>query len=95
MSRKRTAGAQRDGDAADNWAPGPAPAQKMHVEKGAGRVLVGPKKLKSGYARIVSNRDGSGRIESFNPASGTWCPAPESVSFTEVWCAPPAGVNIF
>ena len=66
----------------------------MRVAKDAGRVLVGPKKLTSGYARIVANRDGSGRIESFDPVSSTWCPAPENLSFTEVWSAPPAGINI-
>jgi hypothetical protein len=72
----------------------PATAQRMRVEKEAGRVLVGPKKLKSGYARIVSNRDGSGRIESFDLVSRTWRAAPESLTFTEVWGAPPAGIVI-
>ena len=65
-------------------------AQIMHVVNGPGRVLVGPKKLQSYYARIVSLKDGSGRIEKFDPASGTWFPAPESVTFSDVWSAPSA-----
>lgn len=65
-------------------------AKRMLVEKHPGRVLVGPKKLQQGYARIVSGRDGSGRIESFDPVSRTWIPAPETITFSEVWSAPPA-----
>jgi len=54
----------------------------------AGRVLVGPKKLGAGYARIVSEKDGSGRIESFNLVSREWFQAPDSVTFADVWSAP-------
>ncbi|MDH5534095.1 MAG: hypothetical protein OEZ08_00795 [Betaproteobacteria bacterium] len=54
----------------------------------AGRVLIGPKKLGAGYARIVSERDGSGRIESFNLVSKKWFQAPDSVTFADVWSAP-------
>jgi hypothetical protein len=53
-----------------------------------GRVLLGPKKIRGGYARIVSQKDGSGCIESFNLATRTWARAPESVTFGEVWSAP-------
>jgi len=60
----------------------------MHIENAVGRVLVGPKKLRDGYARIVSQKDGSGRIEKLDVASGTWCEAHESVTFSEVWSAP-------
>lgn len=60
-----------------------------HVEHAAGRVVIGPKKLRNGYARIVSRKDGSGRIEKFDTASRTWFEAPESVTFAEVWSAPP------
>jgi hypothetical protein len=63
-------------------------AQKMRAENVAGRVLVGPKKLRDGYARIVSQKDGSGRIEKLDVASGTWSEAHESVTFSEVWSAP-------
>jgi len=51
-------------------------------------LLVGPKKLRSCYARIVSQKDGSGRIEKFDLVSGTWFEAHESVTFSEVWSAP-------
>jgi hypothetical protein len=63
-------------------------AQLMHVDNVAGRVLVGPKKLRSCYARIVSQKDGSGRIEKFDLVSGTWFEAHESITFSEVWSAP-------
>ena len=67
-------------------------AQMMHVETTPGRVLVGPKKLGSGYVRIISLKDGSGRIEKLDPKAGAWLPAPESVTFAEVWSAPPASM---
>ena len=54
----------------------------------AGRVLLGPKAVHGGYARIVAQKDGSGCIESFNPVSRTWFAAPLSVTFAEVWGAP-------
>jgi hypothetical protein len=63
-------------------------AQLMHVDNVAGRVLVGPKKLRSCYVRIVSLKDGSGRIEKFDLVSRTWFEAPESITFSEVWSAP-------
>lgn len=65
-------------------------AQMMHVETTPGRVLVGPKKLGTGYVRIVSLKDGTGRIEKLDLKSGVWLQAPESVTFGEVWGAPPA-----
>jgi hypothetical protein len=63
-------------------------AQMMRVVTGPGRVLVGPKMLGSSYARIVSQRDGSGLIERFDPRSRSWLPAPESVTFSDIWSAP-------
>lgn len=63
-------------------------AQMMHVETLPGRVLVGPKKLRTSYVRIVAQRDGSGRIERYDVASSNWSLAPESVTFSEVWNAP-------
>ncbi len=65
-------------------------AQMMHVETAPGRVLVGPKKLGGGYVRIISLKDGTGRIEKLDLKAGAWLPAPESVTFSEVWSAPPA-----
>ncbi|MBI3042610.1 MAG: hypothetical protein HYY78_07260 [Betaproteobacteria bacterium] len=62
----------------------------MHVETVPGRVLVGPKKLRNSYVRIVSLKDGSGRIEKLDLPSGAWLQAPESVTFSEVWSAPSA-----
>jgi len=62
----------------------------MHVANGPGRVVIGPKRLRSCYARIVSLKDGSGRIETYNHRSGTWIPAHESITFSEVWSAPSA-----
>ncbi len=65
-------------------------AQMMRVESSPGRVVMGPKKLRTCYARIVSLKDGSGCIERYDPRSGTWSPAYESITFSEVWSAPPA-----
>ena len=64
--------------------------QMMHVASGPGRVVIGPKRLRSCYARIVSLKDGSGRIKTYNQRSGTWIPAHESITFSEVWSAPSA-----
>ena len=62
----------------------------MRVVSGPGRVVMGPKKLRTCYARIVSLKDGSGLIETYNPRSGSWIPAHESITFSEVWSAPSA-----
>jgi hypothetical protein len=56
----------------------------------AGRVLLGPKKVQAGYARIVALKDGSGCIECFDLVSKTWLLAPQSLTFDEVWGAPVA-----
>jgi hypothetical protein len=68
-------------------------AQRMRAENVAGRVVVGPKKLRNGYARIVSQKDGSGRIEKLDTATGTWRDADEGITFSEVWSAPAAPVS--
>jgi hypothetical protein len=60
----------------------------------AGRVVMGPKKLGAGYARIVSRKDGSGQIESFNLASRRWSEATDNVSFADVWSAPAAPADM-
>jgi hypothetical protein len=70
--------------------PGPLKAQMMRVEIGPGRVVMGPKKLASCYARIVSMKDGSGCIERYDPKSRVWIPAAESITFSEIWSAPAA-----
>jgi hypothetical protein len=56
--------------------------------KYAGRVLLGPCKVRQDYYRLVSEKGGSGRIESYDLASRTWSEAPESITFDEVWRAP-------
>lgn len=63
-------------------------AQMMHVESTPGRVLVGPKKLRNSFVRIISLKDGTGRIEKLDRESGNWLEAPESVTFGDVWSAP-------
>ena len=63
-------------------------AQIMRVESGPGRVVMGPKKLRGCYARIVSLKDGSGCIERYDPGSRSWTPANESITFGEIWSAP-------
>lgn len=59
-----------------------------------GRVVVGPRQVNGGFARIVAHKDGSGRLESYNPKSGTWLPAPESMTFSEIWSAPPVSAAL-
>lgn len=53
----------------------------------AGRVLLGPKQVSVGYARIVALKDGSGCIECYDQMTGAWSPAPPSLTFNEVWTA--------
>jgi hypothetical protein len=65
-------------------------AQIMRVLTGPGRVVMGPKRLRSCIARIVSLKDGSGAIECYDPRSGAWIPAHETITFSEIWSAPSA-----
>ena len=53
----------------------------------AGRVLLGPKQVGVGYARIVAVKDGSGRIECYDQKTASWAPAPPNLTFNEVWAA--------
>jgi hypothetical protein len=69
--------------------------QMMRVVIGPGRVVMGPKKLPGCYARIVSLKDGSGCIERYDPRSRAWIPAHETITFSEVWSAPPAPPFVF
>jgi hypothetical protein len=59
------------------------------------RVMLGPKKLGAGYARIVAQKDGSGCIESFDAASGTWAEAAQDVTFSDVWSAPAVAPDLW
>jgi len=54
----------------------------------AGRIVLGPRKVKGRYARIVSQSDGSGRVETFDAGVQKWRLAPEDVSFSDIWAAP-------
>ncbi|MDB5904939.1 MAG: hypothetical protein JWM26_3817 [Betaproteobacteria bacterium] len=60
-----------------------------HPNKTAGRVVLGPRQVRSGYARIVAISDGSGRIEIFDSKSGSWCDAVGECTFGEIWSASP------
>jgi hypothetical protein len=64
--------------------------QLMRVDNGPGRVVMGPKRVRDCYARIVSRKDGSGCIERYDPRSRSWMPADESITFSELWSAPSA-----
>jgi hypothetical protein len=68
---------------------------KRKIANVAGRVVIGPKKVNGGYARIVAQKDGSGCIESFDLVSRTWSLAPQSVTFSEVWSAPPVSITLW
>jgi hypothetical protein len=57
--------------------------------KKAGRVVVGPRQVQKGYARIVGCEDGSGRIELYDPATRLWVDASNECTFSELWSAPP------
>ncbi len=57
-------------------------------ERSAGRVVCGPKLLNGKFVRIISQTDGSGRIEVFDGRTRYWVPAPNDVSFSDVWSAP-------
>jgi hypothetical protein len=56
--------------------------------KVAGRVVIGPRQVQNGYARIVACEDGSGRIELYDAAERRWCEASGNCSFSELWSAP-------
>ena len=56
-------------------------------DKTVGRVMLGPRPVKSGYARIVALADGSGRIEVFDASIGAWHDALGACTFDEIWRA--------
>ena len=60
-----------------------------HPLKTVGRVVLGPRRVRNGYARIVAKANGSGRIEIFDTKSGAWCEALEECTFGEVWSGSP------
>jgi hypothetical protein len=62
-----------------------------HPSKIVGRIVLGPRPVRNGYARIVATANGSGRIELLNSQSGAWCDADGGCTFSELWSAPPIG----
>jgi hypothetical protein len=60
-----------------------------HCDNPVGRIVLGPRRVRNGYARIVANANGSGRIELFDARSGAWRDAAEKCTFSELWSAPP------
>lgn len=64
-------------------------ATMAHPNKSTGRVVLGPRQVRNGYARIVAIADGSGRIEIFDAKLGTWCDGGGECSFDELWSASP------
>ena len=56
--------------------------------KTAGRVVLGPRPVSSGYARIVARADGSGRIELWDTKTHAWSEALERCTFDDIWSAP-------
>ena len=58
--------------------------------KTTGRVVLGPRSVRDGYARIVARADGSGRIEFYHAETGAWVEALERCSFDDIWSAPAA-----
>ncbi|MEN3352537.1 MAG: hypothetical protein V7640_695 [Betaproteobacteria bacterium] len=62
-----------------------------HPSKTVGRIVLGPRQVRNGYARIVATANGSGRIELLNSQSGAWCDADGGCTFSELWSAPPIG----
>jgi hypothetical protein len=58
------------------------------VDRTVGRVVLGPKKIQGGYARIVSEADGCGCIQVYDAVTESWFAADEHVTFGQVWSAP-------
>lgn len=56
--------------------------------KTSGRVVLGPRVVRESYARIVARPDGSGCIEIFDSATGSWAEALDRCSFSDIWSAP-------
>jgi hypothetical protein len=64
-------------------------AQITHPIKHTGRIVLGPRQVRNGYARIVATADGGGRIEMFDAKSGAWCEASAECTFGDLWSGTP------
>jgi hypothetical protein len=60
----------------------------MQPVRTLGRIVVGPRQVRNGYARIVAAANGAGRIELYDVGSGAWTDAHDSCTFDEVWSGP-------
>ena len=60
-----------------------------HPSKIVGRIVLGPRQVACGFARIVARADGSGRIELFDQKAGGWRDASGGCTFSEIWSATP------
>lgn len=65
------------------------PVTVAHPLKIVGRVVLGPRRIHNGYARIVATSNGSGRIELFDTKSCSWSDASGLCGFCEVWSGAP------
>lgn len=61
----------------------------MHPSKTVGRIVLGPRQVRNGYARIVATANGSGRIELYDAGSDSWREASDGCTFDEIWSAAP------
>lgn len=57
----------------------------MQPVRTLGRIVLGPKQVRNGYARIVAAPNGAGRIELYDAGSGLWNDAHDNCTFDEVW----------
>ena len=57
--------------------------------KQVGRVILGPRQVAKGCARIVACENGDGLIELYNPATGLWCDGSAECTFSELWSGLP------
>lgn len=60
----------------------------MQPVRTIGRIVVGPRQIRDGFARIVAAANGAGRIELYDAGSGSWMDAHDTYTFDEVWSAP-------
>ena len=60
----------------------------MQPSRTIGRIVVGPRQVRNGYARIVAAANGAGRIELYDAVAGSWADANDTCTFDEVWSGP-------
>ena len=60
----------------------------MQPVRTLGRIVVGPRQVRNGFARIVAAANGAGRIELYDASAGAWADANDTCTFDEVWNGP-------